>query len=163
MDSYFFSKFLVFKRLGIRALLSCLLISSLLLNSCQNSSETYLEKGKGLLREGKLREGIGYLNQAIEKDLDNAEAFNTRGVAYFELKEYPNAMLDFRQAINIDPQLYRPYFNRGPPFYRAKSPRFCPGRLRAGRPTRDRHRRHLPQPRAGVCLAGSSSAGHSGF
>ena len=122
MGNFFLNRLLKIGRLGnqrlpfpryFKAFLSSLLLSSfLLLDSCQNSSDAYLEKGKSLLREGKLREGINYLNQAIEKDLDNAEAFNSRGVAYFELKEYPNAMLDYRQAIQLDPGLYRPYFNR---------------------------------------------------
>ena len=65
-----------------------------------------------MLREGKLREGIDYINKAIEKDLTNADAFNSRGVAYFELKEYPNALLDYGQAIQLNPKLYAPYLNR---------------------------------------------------
>ncbi len=114
MGSNFFNKYLIIKSLFGRMFFYGLVILSVAegLLSCQDSSDAYLEKGKTLLREGKTREGIGYLNQAIEKDLDNAEAFNTRGVAYFELKEYPNAMLDYRQAIQIAPTLYRPYFNR---------------------------------------------------
>lgn len=60
----------------------------LMLASCSDSSDAFLNKGKSLLREGKLREGIDYINKAIEKDLTNADAFNSRGVAYFELKEY---------------------------------------------------------------------------
>ena len=35
--------------------------------------------------------------------MTNAEAFNSRGVAYFELKEYANATLDYDQAIKLSP------------------------------------------------------------
>ncbi len=122
MDNYFFDILLRIRKLAIRKFSAYIIpfllfwcaspVLSSFLVGCKDSSDAYMEKGKTLLREGKTREGIGYLNQAIEKDLDNAEAFNTRGVAYFELKEYPNAMLDYRQAIQIAPKLYRPYFNR---------------------------------------------------
>ena len=64
------------------------------------------------MREGKTKEAIEYINKAIEKNISNAEAFNLRGVAYYELKEYPNALLDFNQSIKLQPDSYRPYFNR---------------------------------------------------
>lgn len=104
----------MFKNLNSSKLLAFSLLAcfSSLFLGCKDSSNAYLEKGRALLKEGKLREGIGYLNQAIDKDLKNAEAFNSRGVAYFELKEYPNALLDYGQAIALEPDYYRPYFNR---------------------------------------------------
>ncbi|MBO0938442.1 tetratricopeptide repeat protein [Fibrella sp. HMF5335] len=79
--------------------------------SCTSSSD-YLEQGRKLLREGKSREAVQVLNQAVEADADNAEALNTRGVAYFELKEYNNALLDYEQALKITPDFYSPYYNR---------------------------------------------------
>jgi tetratricopeptide (TPR) repeat protein len=33
-------------------------------------------------------------------------------VAYFELKEYNNALLDYNQALKLKPDFYRPYYNR---------------------------------------------------
>lgn len=83
-----------------------------LLTACSQSSDAFLQKGKELMREGKTAEAIEYLNKSIDKNLKNAEAFNTRGVAHFELKSYENAMLDYGQAIQIEPSLYKPYFNR---------------------------------------------------
>lgn len=82
-----------------------------LLQAC-TASDTYLEQGRELLKAGKSREAITALNQAIEADDENAEAFTTRGVAYFEQKEYSNALLDYDQAIRLSPQAYRPYYNR---------------------------------------------------
>ncbi len=87
---------------------ACLL--SLLL-AC-TTSDDYLAQGRQLLREGKTKEALAALNLAIEADADNAEAFTTRGVAYFELKEYANALLDYQQALKLNPNAYRPYYNR---------------------------------------------------
>ncbi|KAB7727512.1 tetratricopeptide repeat protein [Rudanella paleaurantiibacter] len=83
----------------------------LLLQAC-TSSDAYLEQGRALLKEGKTREAIAALNGAVEADEENAEALNTRGVAYFEQKEYSNAQLDYDQAIQVAPNFYRPYYNR---------------------------------------------------
>lgn len=76
------------------------------------SSDKYVEQGRTYLKEGKFREAVQVLNQAIESDESNYEAFNSRGVAYFELKEYANANLDYDQAIKLKPAYYRPYYNR---------------------------------------------------
>jgi tetratricopeptide (TPR) repeat protein len=80
--------------------------------SCSQSSDAFVQKAKSLLKEGKPRESLEYLNKAIDKDASNAEAFNMRGVAYFELKEYQNAMMDYDQAIKIQPDQYKAYLNR---------------------------------------------------
>ncbi|RYF77507.1 MAG: tetratricopeptide repeat protein [Cytophagaceae bacterium] len=85
--------------------------SSVVLFAC-TTSDDYLDQGRALLREGKSREALTALNQAVEADADNADAFNTRGVAYFELKEYSNALLDYEQALKLKPDFYRPYYNR---------------------------------------------------
>ena len=77
-----------------------------------NSSDRFVEEGRGYLKEGKFREAVQVLNQAIEADDANADAFNSRGVAYFEMKEYANATLDYDQAIKLNPDFYRPYYNR---------------------------------------------------
>lgn len=77
-----------------------------------NASDEQLQQGRQLLREGKSREAVQALNAAIESDPDNADAFVTRGAAYFELKEYANAQLDYEQALKLKPDFYRPYYNR---------------------------------------------------
>ncbi len=80
--------------------------------SCTGSSEAFLDKAKEQLQKGKAKDAVEYLNQAIDKDPENARAFNMRGVAYFELKDYANALLDYEKAINLNPKDYKPYFNR---------------------------------------------------
>ena len=75
------------------------LLLPVLLLSC-TSSDSYVKQGKALMQQSKFREAVQVLNQAVEADAGNADAFNTRGVAYFELKEYANALLDYEQALN---------------------------------------------------------------
>ena len=55
--------------------------------SACSSSDKNVEQGRIYLKEGKFREAVQSLNQAIEANASNVEAFNSRGVAYFELKE----------------------------------------------------------------------------
>jgi tetratricopeptide (TPR) repeat protein len=82
------------------------------LQACSFSSEDMLEKGKSLMKEGKFRDALTYLNKAIEGDNTNHEALNARGVVYYELKEFTSALLDYEQALKLKPDYYRPYYNR---------------------------------------------------
>lgn len=79
---------------------------------CSNSSSSYFEKGIILLKEGKTDEAQKLLTKAIDKDDQNENAFNARGAAYFELKDYYNAQLDFETAMKLKPDWYKPYYNR---------------------------------------------------
>jgi len=80
--------------------------------ACSYSSDAFLEQAKTLMQAGKHREALEFLNKAVSSNDQNSECFNARGVAYFELKEYDNALLDYAQAIKLDPAFYRPYYNR---------------------------------------------------
>jgi Flp pilus assembly protein TadD len=82
------------------------------LSSCSNSSEAFLEKGRELMKKGQNKEAITFLNSAIEKDDENAEAFNARGVAFFEEKDFQSAQLDYEKANKLRPEWYKPIFNR---------------------------------------------------
>jgi tetratricopeptide (TPR) repeat protein len=95
-----------------RRLLTFFILHSSLFVLIACSGEADLKLGRSLLKEGKFREAITALNRAIEADAGLADAFNSRGVAYFELKEYANAQLDYDQAIKLRPDFYRPYYNR---------------------------------------------------
>src|SRR5690606_4141174 len=81
------------------------------MQSC-TSSEEKLTEGRTLMQQGKFRDAIQPLNAAINADAGNYEAFNSRAVAYFELKNYENALLDYEQAIQLKPDFYKPYYNR---------------------------------------------------
>lgn len=88
------------------------LFSLLLLGSCGASSEELVKKARKAMQERSFEEAILLLNKAIDRNAKNAEAFNARGVALFELGKHNDAMLDYQQAISLAPNDYRPYFNR---------------------------------------------------
>lgn len=92
----------------------CLLLTVIcsLLTACTGSSEAFIEKAKEQMIKGKPTEALPFLNKAIDKDPTNPKAFNMRGAAYFELKDYVNASLDYEKVMQLDPKDYRPYFNR---------------------------------------------------
>lgn len=96
----------------MKRIIICFFISSTIFQSCSFSAEALLEKAKTLMGQNKFHEAIDFLNKAINADDQNHEAFNTRGVAYFELKEFTNASLDYDRAIQLKPDFYRPYYNR---------------------------------------------------
>lgn len=89
-----------------------LIVNCLLLIACTGSSEAFLGKAREQLQKGNAKDAVEYLNQAIDKDPENAKAFNMRGAANFELKDYASALLDYEKAIKLDPENYKPYFNR---------------------------------------------------
>lgn len=79
---------------------------------CTNVSETYLKEGRLSLQNQKFEEAKEYFNKAIAQNTQNAEAFNGRGVAYFNLNDIENALLDYNQAIKISDKNYKAYHNR---------------------------------------------------
>ena len=87
-------------------------VVSVLIQSCSFSTEALLDKAKVLMGQNKFHEALDFLNKAINADDQNHEAFNARGVVYFELKEFTNASLDYDRAIQLKPDFYRPYYNR---------------------------------------------------
>jgi|YelNatPaOPRAMG01_1025707.scaffolds.fasta_scaffold98468_1 tetratricopeptide (TPR) repeat protein len=55
---------------------------------------------------------IEYLNQAIKLRPDLAEAYNNRGNAYSDLKQYERALEDYNEAIRLKPDYAHAYYNR---------------------------------------------------
>ncbi len=100
----------IYKQLLFKSLPIGIFISTFY--SCSNSSDAFLEKGRELMKNGKNKEAITFLNSAIEKDEENAEAFNARGVAFFEENDFQSAQLDYEKANKLKPDWYKPIFNR---------------------------------------------------
>jgi protein O-mannosyl-transferase len=59
------------------------------------------------------QDGISLWTDVIEKYPKVDEAYNNRGGAFAEEKEYKKAIADFDKAISISPTYIRPYNNRG--------------------------------------------------
>jgi tetratricopeptide (TPR) repeat protein len=51
-------------------------------------------------------------DQVIQADAGHAQALQSRGAAWFKLREYDRAIGDFSQAINIDPKYIRAFYGR---------------------------------------------------
>ncbi|WP_453898135.1 tetratricopeptide repeat protein [Xanthocytophaga flava] len=115
MNTYLFtikSRFRLsdFKKLHLYTFCIICFISAI---SCSSSSEAFLEKGRQMMQQGDFKGALDFLNKAIEKDPENVDALNARGVANLELKQYAAAQLDFDQAIKLNSNTYKPYYNRG--------------------------------------------------
>jgi tetratricopeptide (TPR) repeat protein len=61
----------------------------------------------------QLRALIAVHDEMIYRDLENAEAYNDRGILYAKLGEFKQAIMDYNQAISIDPKSARAFNDRG--------------------------------------------------
>ncbi|MGB8336116.1 MAG: tetratricopeptide repeat protein [Desulfobacterales bacterium] len=60
-----------------------------------------------------VQKAVAYLEKAIQEQPDFAEAYNNRGNAYREMKQYALAMQDYNKAISLKPNLEKTFNNRG--------------------------------------------------
>ena len=60
---------------------------------------------------------ISYLGRSIQMDPKSADAYNNRGNAYRNLKQYPKALQDYNKAIQLNPNFAKAYNNRGNIYY----------------------------------------------
>lgn len=88
------------------------LICLLFFAACSPSEEELSQKSRSLMDEGKYAEAVGFLDRLLEKNPENASAYNMRGVAYLEQGNREDALSDFNQAIRYDSVSYKPLFNR---------------------------------------------------
>ena len=51
--------------------------------------------------------------KSLELDPQDADTYNTRGVAFLEAEDYDRAILDFSRGIEINPHWARLYAHRG--------------------------------------------------
>lgn len=56
---------------------------------------------------------IEYLDEAIKLKPDLAEAYNNRGNAYSDIKQYERAIEDYNEVIRLQPNFSYAYYNRG--------------------------------------------------
>ena len=78
------------------------------------------QKAMALWENGKYKnpeKAIDYWGRAIRSKQNTVKAYNNRGLAYHELKQYEKAVADFNQAIKLDPAHIAAYNNRGNSYY----------------------------------------------
>lgn len=73
-----------------------------------------------LWQDGKYSDpnkALKYLNNAIRANPKSPEAYNNRGLAFYNLKRYQQAVKDYSQAIRMNPEDSIAYNNRGNAYY----------------------------------------------
>jgi tetratricopeptide (TPR) repeat protein len=80
--------------------------------SCGPTPEQEYETARDKVQAGEFTEAISILDDLLVENPDKAEAYNLRGVAYYNLEQHKEAISEFGQSIRVNPEDYRPYFNR---------------------------------------------------
>jgi Flp pilus assembly protein TadD len=73
-----------------------------------------------LWKDGKYsnpQQAVQFLGNAIKQNPNQAEAYNNRGNAYRDVKNYQKAVQDYRKAIQLNPKFYQAYNNRGNAYF----------------------------------------------
>jgi tetratricopeptide (TPR) repeat protein len=100
--------------LGIASLASGLAGCFLLLPQYQKvEARILLAEAITASGEGQNNRAIAELNQAVELDSKNAQAYFYRGQAYGRMEDYDHAIADFSHALLLDPQDEQILFNCG--------------------------------------------------
>ncbi len=76
------------------------------------AAQKHIDTADQLFEAGKFDEAIAELDQAIEVDPTNADAYTLRGKSHTLVQNYQQASLDFTQAIELDPNQGEAYFGR---------------------------------------------------
>ncbi|WP_407375811.1 tetratricopeptide repeat protein [Methanobrevibacter sp.] len=73
-------------------------------NNFGSDQKSDLYFGQMLQKNGENREAIDYLDKSLGEEA-TLLAFNSRGDAYYELKEYENALKDYEKCLNYESQI----------------------------------------------------------
>jgi len=89
-------------------------------NQTINQDQDWSQKAMALWQNGKYKnpaKAIEYWGHAISQKQNTAEAYNNRGLAYYDLKQYEKAIKDYDQAIQQDRGYVAAFNNRGNSYY----------------------------------------------
>ncbi|MEH2107622.1 tetratricopeptide repeat protein [Nostoc sp.] len=64
-------------------------------------------------QQARLNYDLALTNISQSSNLLKADVYNDQGLARFELLDLKAAMIDFSEAIRLNPNDYRAYYNRG--------------------------------------------------
>ncbi len=85
-----------------------------------NQDADWSQKAMALWQNGKYNnpnKAIEYWGYAISQKRNTAKAYNNRGLAYFDLKQYRKAIKNYNQAIKQEPAYVAAFNNRGNSYY----------------------------------------------
>jgi protein O-mannosyl-transferase len=77
-----------------------------------NTYYPYFVLANVLNDEGNAKEAISYFNESLALWPDNPEAYNNRGLVFFQLGDIKSALVDLNNAIRLDPKKASTYNNR---------------------------------------------------
>lgn len=87
-------------------------LSSNVINQ-ERSAEIVKEKGNQAFKDKQWLKAIGFYNEAIKLNCDNATYHSNRAAAYLELGNFIQAEADCTKAINLDKKNVKAYLRRG--------------------------------------------------
>ena len=88
-----------------------------------NKPADFNREAVALWKNGKYTnptKAVNLLNKAIKQNPKFAKAYNNRGNAYRDLKQYQKALNDYNKAISLNPKFVLAYSNRGNIYYDQK-------------------------------------------
>jgi tetratricopeptide (TPR) repeat protein len=68
------------------------------------------------------KDTLTLFDDVLEKNEQNVFAYNSRGIARYELNDIPGSIADYSKAIEIDPRYDAAYYNRAISYYRSSQP-----------------------------------------
>lgn len=77
----------------------------------------WFNKGSEAESANRWREAVGAYKKAIKLKPDYAEAYNFRGLAYWNLDNNQQAIKDYTKTLELKPDYAEAYFNRGNAYY----------------------------------------------
>jgi len=89
-------------------------------NQTINQDVDWSQKAMAQWQNGKYKnpnKAIEYWGHAISQKQNTAKAYNNRGLAHYDLKQYQKAIKDYDQAIKQDPGYVAAFNNRGNSYY----------------------------------------------
>jgi tetratricopeptide (TPR) repeat protein len=105
-------KFVIFTFLVLIFICSC--------SGNKDSASYWFDKAMGLWNGSRYSDpekAVEYYTKAIDLQKNNAELYNNRGTAYYNLEQYVLALDDFNKAINLKKDFVDAYNNRGGVFF----------------------------------------------
>ncbi|TAD96835.1 MAG: tetratricopeptide repeat protein [Bacteroidetes bacterium] len=79
--------------------------------ACKEDADVILSQAKDKITKQDFQEAIVLLDKLLA-DEPSADGFNVRGIAYFEMKKYEDAIKNFNEAIKMDNAKYKYFYNR---------------------------------------------------
>jgi tetratricopeptide (TPR) repeat protein len=79
----------------------------------QMSAKEIMQQGVETVNNGDIEGGLDLVNEAIEMDPYDPEKYHFRGLVNAHLKKYFEAIVDYKKAISLNPNIFQYHYNLG--------------------------------------------------